>query len=536
MQSVTSLRMEVVSKVTKEPAHELVRAAHSAFGMPSCWMRCAIPARNALLAGSLALFACLPTSAQTQQAADTTPPAQPQQAVDTTRPAQTACPGPAPTFTQMTYDENNKYFGNPECRTEFLDRLKYIPLRGENQDYYLSLGIWIRDRGDYYSNPDWGSGPSGNAYLMQRYFFHTDLHLGDRFRFFGELASSLLNGRNGGPRPLLDEEQLYVHQGFFDIGLWKSGKDSLTLRAGEQEVALGSENLVSTRDGRNIRRSLTGARLTWLTGDWTVDFMALRPTLDNPGDFTDPPNHASSFWTAYAVRPFPFLPQGNIDLYYMGLDLQKVPFDGKGSGREQRESVGTRLWGKTEHWDYNDEFTYQWGWFGPVDDIRAWAITTETGYRIESASLSPRFELRALALSGDQNPSSHTLGTFNSIFEKGPYFTYAELFARRNLVALQPSVELHLTKTITLTPDPAFFWRESPRDGLYTVGNSIVVSGQNSNARYIATQVSAQLRWKMTRNLTWFTEYGHFIPGEFLKQSTPGRNINFWAGWLDIRY
>lgn len=36
------------------------------------------------------------------------------------------------------------------------------------------------------------------------------------------------------------------------------------LRAGRQEVAFGPENLVSTRDSRNIRRSLDGARLTWL--------------------------------------------------------------------------------------------------------------------------------------------------------------------------------------------------------------------------------------------------------------------------------
>jgi hypothetical protein len=330
--------------------------------------------------------------------------------------------------------------------------------------------------------------------------------------------------------------QSYVHQGFFDIGLWQSGKDSLILRAGRQEMVLGSENFVSTRDGRNIRRSLNGFRLTWVKGDWTIDTFAMRPTLDNPGNFNDPPNHASSFWGAYAVRPFAFLPQGNVDLYYFGLDLQNVHFDGKGSGREQRETIGTRLWGTTEHWDYNDEFTYQWGWFGPVDDIRAWAISTETAYRIESNSLKPRFAFRAMSFSGDQNPSSRTLGTFNSIFEKGPYFSYAEVFARRNLIALQPYVELHLSKTVTLTPNPAFFWRESPRDGLYSVGNAVIISGQKSNARYIATQASAQVRWKMTRNLTWFTEYAHFFPGEFLKQSTAGTNMNFWTGWLDIRY
>jgi hypothetical protein len=104
------------------------------------------------------------------------------------------------------------------------------------------------------------------------------------------------------------------------------------------------------------------------------------------------------------------------------------------------------------------------------------------------------------------------------------------------VVALQPSVDLKLRKSVSLTFNPAFFWRESTSDGLYSVGNSVIVSASKSNARYIATQVSTQLQWRMTRNLTWFTEYGHFFSGDFLKQSTPGKNINYWTGWLDIRF
>ena len=445
-----------------------------------------------------------------------------------------ACPGVSTPLPPMTYDENAQYLANSDCRTSLLDRIRFIPL-GQNENNYLSFGFWIRERGEYASNPNWSDHPAGNAYLLQRYFLHMDLHLGDRFRFFGEFASSLVNGKNGGPLPGLDEEKTYVHQGFFDLGLWKSGRDSLTLRVGRQEVALGTEFLVSTRDGRNIRRSLDGARLTLVKGSWTVDLLALRPTLENTGYFDNPPDHASSFWAAYAVHPFGFLPRGNIDVYYMGLDNKSVPFNGKGTGREERQTIGTRLWGTTEHWDYNDEFTFQWGWFRS-GDIRAWAVSTEHGYRIEQAPLSPRFGLRAAALSGDQNPSSHDVGTFNSIYEIGPYYSYAELFARRNLVALQPSVELKLRKSVSLTFNPAFFWRESTSDGLYSVGNAVIVSGLKSNARYIATQASSQLRWRMTRNLSWFTEYGHFFPGEFIKQSTPGKNINYWTAWLDIRY
>jgi uncharacterized membrane protein YoaK (UPF0700 family) len=446
-----------------------------------------------------------------------------------------ACPGASTTLPVTTYDEDVQYLANRECHAGILTPMQFIPLKGEDENYYLSFGLWIRERGEYESNPNWSNKPSGNIYPMQRYLLHTDLHLGERFRFFGEIASSLENGRNGGPRVGIDEETFYVHQGFVDLGFWKSDRDSLTLRAGRQEVALGSQNLVSTRDGRNIRRSLDGARLTWVKGNWTVDLLAFHPVLDKPGYFDDPPDHGSSFWGAYSVRPLRVLPHGNADLYYMGLDNRSVRFDGKGTGREQRETIGTRLWGNTEHWDYNDEFTFQWGNFRS-NDIRAWALSTDTGYRLDSAPLKPRFGLRAAALSGNQSPSGDTLGTFNSIYEQGPYFSYAELFARRNLIALQPSAALKLKKSVSLAFNPAFFWRESTSDGLYSVGNTVVVSGLKSNARYVATQASAQLRWRMTRNLSSFTEFSHFFPGDFIKQSTPGRNLNYWTAWLDIRY
>jgi hypothetical protein len=120
---------------------------------------------------------------------------------------------------QMTYDEDVRYLANAQCRSDSLDSIRFIPLSAEDENRYLSFGFWIRERGEYVSNPNWSGTPPGNAYLMQRYFLHADLHLGERFRFFGELASSLVNGRNGGPRPGVDEERMYVHQGFVDLGL-----------------------------------------------------------------------------------------------------------------------------------------------------------------------------------------------------------------------------------------------------------------------------------------------------------------------------
>src|ERR1700716_2502879 len=61
---------------------------------------------------------------------------------------QPSCPGPPHTLPQMTYDEDVRYLQNPACRNGFLDSLQFIPLRGDDENYYLSLGTWIRERGE----------------------------------------------------------------------------------------------------------------------------------------------------------------------------------------------------------------------------------------------------------------------------------------------------------------------------------------------------------------------------------------------------
>ena len=89
---------------------------------------------------------------------------------------------------------------------------------------------------------------------------------------------------------------------------------------------------------------------------------------------TNRPDPDRKLWGVYAVTPVSFLPGGNIDLYYLGLDRQHAEFD-QGTANELRHSVGTRLWGKQSRVDYNFEFVYQFGTFGH-GDISAWTAAS----------------------------------------------------------------------------------------------------------------------------------------------------------------
>jgi hypothetical protein len=417
-------------------------------------------------------------------------------------------------------------------RTELWDAIKFIPLNDAGS-WYLSLGGEMRERYEYFNNPNWGKDPQDHGYFLQRYFLHGDLKMGSNLRFFSQLQSSLEDGRAGGPRPT-DKDELDLHQAFLDVKLALPGDAALTLRSGRQEMPYGSQRVISVREGPNVRQSFDGFRIMYRTAEVKIDAFATRPVQTKRHVFDDGPDNSKALWGGYAVAPFPLLPEGNMDLYYLGLYRSKATFD-QGAARETRHSVGTRLWRTVAPLDYNFEAIYQWGSFGN-GAIRAWTVASDTGYTLTSYPLRPRLGLRADIASGDGDPSSQDLQTFNPLFPKGAYFSEAGLIGPANFIDLNPCLDFHLTNHLTLILDWDFFWRESTRDGLYNNAVTLVRSGKTGDARYIGSMSQAQLYWDIDRHLSFVGIYGRFFAGEFLKESGPGKDIDYLTTWLSYKF
>jgi len=175
----------------------------------------------------------------------------------------------APAYQLLRYDEDWSYLVDPSKRSDALDPLKYIPLNEEG--WYVSLGGEARLRYEYYSEFAFGAGPQdSNGYLLERYLFHADFHLGRRVRFFAQLQSGIETGRNGGPRPT-DDDRLDLHQAFIDLKVIDEPRQSLTVRIGRHEMDFGAGRLISAGEGLNLRRSFDGTRLIYRRDNWLVN-------------------------------------------------------------------------------------------------------------------------------------------------------------------------------------------------------------------------------------------------------------------------
>lgn len=421
-----------------------------------------------------------------------------------------------PGYQTLRYNEDWSWLRDPERRSDLFDPLKHVaPATGSNT--YLSLGGEARLKYERYDEPVLNQQPEDrDGFLLQRYLLHADLHVTRRFRAFAQLQSSLEHGRTGGPRPT-DRDDVDLHQAFFDVVPWSETDRELTVRAGRQEMAFGSQRLVSVRESPNNRLAFDALHVLARLTDWHGDVWLSRPVEVDDGAFDDQGIDTTAFWGGYVTGPLPWVTGLNADFYYLGLSRDGARF-ARGSADETRHSLGMRLFGKRGAFDWNFEFVGQFGSFGS-DDILAWTAASDTGRTFADAPARPRVFLRADVASGDRGGS--TLGTFNPLFPRGAYFNEAGLIGPQNLMDLQPGVEVAPTKSLKLTASCDFVWRESLEDGVYGVASNLQIAPGSSDERFVGTFPSLTLSWQVGRHLNLSLNYVACIFGGFVEESRP---------------
>jgi hypothetical protein len=144
--------------------------------------------------------------------------------------------------------------------------------------------------------------------------------------------------------------------------------------------------------------------------------------------------------------------------------------------------------------------------------------------------------LKANVTSGDDNPNNRDLQTFNPLFPRGAYFGEPALIGPANHIDVHPQLELGLLRNLTLTVNWDCFWRESTHDGIYGPAVNLIQTGKTSDARYVGNQAEAMLEWHVDRHLTFTADYAHFFAGDFLKETTPGKDVDYFSAWVTFRF
>src|SRR5260221_3981427 len=433
-----------------------------------------------------------------------------------------------------TYEEDWRALQTSD-RTDVWDPVKFVPISA-NGTTSLSLGGQLRVTYERFGNQSFGlTPPDPDGYFLQRYLLHTDLRAGSRLRVWTEFNSGLENGRIGGPRPVIDEDKLHLHQAFVDVAVSATSPSAPSLRVGRQEISFGAGRMYALREGPNVPLSFDGVRAIAHAGTWRLDGWAARPVDNTAGVFDDGSHHSFDVWGVYGSRVFTLSRQVvGLDVYYLGLARDAAHFD-QGTANETRHTFGARVWHQGA-WAYDAEAMFQAGRFGS-GDIRAWRSVIEGSHLVADAVWLPRLGLVLDAASGDKNHADPNLQTFNAMFQSGTYSGRAQLLGPSNSIRFEPSVTFAPTRHMLVSAGWGFYWRQSVYDALYSISGQVIVPSNGVTDRYEGSRPTMQVDWQLTRHLSAHVNYVYAFNGQFEEQSvhaTP--TMSYVSPWVTYRF
>jgi hypothetical protein len=445
-------------------------------------------------------------------------------------------PRTGPNYMMLRGAEDWRFLRSPRAKREWASPLKFIPLAAEG-DVSLTLN------GDQRASVSLSTRPllsdtTNRVEVLSRTTLGADLRIGPAVRFYGELASGRIFGKNENRHIAIQQNDLIVQQLFAEVRA-PVGAGTARVTVGRQEFFDGPRFIISPRENPNIRVSMNGARLSM---DWRrFRFSAFHfvPTEQGTGLLDDKIGNGetlSGIYSSFVVAGG--APKGRTAVY---LDPFYYHFEdddrtlGRLSGKDRRETYGARLWGHLGPVAFDWTAMKQDGRFG-ARAVDAWAVSTNQSVALAKGASSPRLGFHAdYASGGGTFDSSGKVGSFNFLYNATIIFSDDNYLGAVNLMGVAPTLVVPVTKTFSLTGETGFYWRPDQNDAVYR-GNSQVYAGtQNVAGKHVANVARLKANWALNPHvaLTGFVNY--VDAGKVLRSAGYGDNL-FVQAMMTLRF
>ncbi len=419
-----------------------------------------------------------------------------------------------PVFLRLRYDEDFSYLdGPPESYTpDFFDPIKNIHL---SDDLRLTIGGEFRFRMEAERNKDFGTTEqSQDTFQFYRYLLHFDLRYRDTARLFVQGATAFMEDRDL-PGRTSDEDHWDMQQLFLDVRPF-GDRTPLTVRFGRQELRYGNGRLINASNWANVRTRFDGLKLIYENPLWSFDMFYVKPVVVERRA-RDRYNEEFDLYGAYFT--YKGIARHGLDFYFFAVDDTQNRTNPNGrAGDMARYTLGSRFWGKTAGFDYENELYGQWGtWAG--DTIQAWNWSVVAGYTFDKVPMAPRIGAGFDWVSGDENPNDRAAQTLDPLFSSNhSYFGFLDIIERRNLKAVNVSLSAWPIKEKVRTSITHWtLWLAETRDAAYDGSGRVVRRDRTGRSgREIGHELDLTLEWAIDAHSSLLLGYSHFWDSDFI--------------------
>lgn len=399
----------------------------------------------------------------------------------------------------------------------------------------------IRSRYEKYWNDNWGGAPKdNNGYLLHRLLFFTDIKFSNKVIIRAEVKSALHSNLNIPPRPV-DEDKLDFQKLYLEYKL--QGSDTtkgIIIKAGRQELIIGSGRLFDQRDYTNALISFDGLYVTAKKRKWEVNVFALQQSRQSFGVFDNLPDADRTIWGLYSTKLSGDSTATNFDYYYIGQKRKRISYSfgdfqsffDQGAYSETRHMAGLRIYNHINSLDYDIEPIYQSGRYSKNNQtISAWRIGTTIGYTFRNVNFKPRLYCNVDLSSGDKDSTDNKLNTF--------YSPYPDILdpSSSNISGFKIGANATLKNKMSINVFGWFFWRSSNEDGICGFLGFPYRAAGKTNRKYVGAGPTAVISWLISTHITFMTLYGsQFVADGFLKSQPPAKNLSYVGMSVTYKY
>ncbi len=428
------------------------------------------------------------------------------------------------------YVEDWSVLRNPAKRTGMFDGLKYIPFN-DSGSTYLSLSMEQRFRGDYYSAIGLRDGAASQSPWLYRAFLGADLHVGEHFRAFTELAHGSYDGRNVTSKPVSQQDDATLQQAFVDLtGKW--GDADVGMRVGRQDFQDGPQWLVTTRENANTRITFDGVRAWAIGTDKRLDVFDYRYVDQQSGYFDDGTLSSKRF--SGVLAGFRLAGTGlYLDPFWFHASDDNKAWGGK-VAKETRDYFGVHFYGTHGALTFDTAAIYQTGDFGDRD-LRAYSAYSTFNWKLSKQGWSPQLGFHADLSSGGGAYGTGTLHNSSILFGSGPYHSWGTWFGASNYMAFAPIFQFAPTKTTSVQLQYQRVWREDTSDAVYTSTGAPYAGTQLIGGKHTGDLLRLNTTWKVNRYISFTARAERFLASSSMEDAGFG-DATFFGGWMTFRF
>lgn len=419
-------------------------------------------------------------------------------------------------------DNDFRYLDKPDNQeTDFFDPIKRIHL---GDDFLFSFGGEERVRAMH--EIDSRLGRKDNNYTLLRSRIYGDMWYQDKLRVYVEFIDARSYDQDLPPLGI-DVNRTDLQNAFVDVKVGEIDCNNIYVRVGRQELALGSQRLVSALDWANTRRTFEGIRGFYRSEKLDADVFWTRPEITNPSHFD-----AADYHRQFAGAWLTYKPQAGqaIDLYYLYLDenrpvptipgLRKFPGE---RGGENNNTIGARYSGDSNNFLWDLEGAYQFG-DAVGDSISAGMLTAGAGYHFKDLPMSPVAWLYYDYASGDDH--GRIGGTFNQLFPFGHYYLgFIDLVGRQNINDVNFHLYAYPAKWIWFGFQFHDFTLDSRFDALYSKGGAVErKSARGTAGTDVGQEIDLVSNFHLSMHSDILIGWSKLYAGDFIKNT--GANVS----------